>query len=282
WGNPSVMSQKLSALGERNFAFWLHYLDLWQSIRSNFILCLTKKDLGTIEHFNTDRHPLFDLSNPKLSLFQKAKLVRYSITGAQLPSRTNESALKLSSKTMSELIWKKAEPKLETSPIDIRLHSEKWNTEFDLRLNQLIPQKHFILRQGKRILNPLYDYLFDTYTFDQSFNYLFPNSLLDLEAQIQIWENEAFPLETQNISWGLTPYGTFKVQQENILPIKESYLSAPEISFDDFALPRESKNFNQVHHFLKSFSHSSFGEFSLSELRQLWILLFSQNQFFID
>ncbi|NBT59165.1 class I SAM-dependent methyltransferase, partial [bacterium] len=39
WGDPKGMADKLDLKGF-DPAFWLHYLDLWQSLKSNFILCV--------------------------------------------------------------------------------------------------------------------------------------------------------------------------------------------------------------------------------------------------
>jgi len=182
-----------------NFSFWLHYLDLWQSLRSNFTLCLTKKELeqNPIE-FETP-HPLFDLSNPHLSLSYKARLLKLSLTGTQLPSRTDEASVFLSATQMKNLLWSRSHQISNDSPIAIRSHKESWDTTVNNQTGQIRPSPHFTLRIGQRVLNPMYDYLFDAYQVETSFNAISENKLPNLETQIRIWGNEIYPFRNASV-----------------------------------------------------------------------------------
>lgn len=282
WGQPSIMAQKLSALGQHNFSFWLHYLDLWQSLRSNFTLCLTKKELeqNPIE-FETP-HPLFDLSNPHLSLSYKARLLKLSLTGTQLPSRTDEAAVFLSATQMKNLLWSRSHQISNDSPIAIRSHKENWDTTVNNQTGQIRPSPHFTLRIGQRVLNPMYDYLFDAYQFETSFNAISENKLPNLETQIRIWGNETYPLEDENIPWGLTPSATFHYHQKEIATFLGSTCSSTTTEFRDFILPKENKKIDEVSQFLKKQSVKLSTPQSQESLRKLWILLFGYDTLFLD
>jgi SAM-dependent methyltransferase len=282
WGQPSVMAQKLSALGQHNFSFWLHYLDLWQSLRSNFTLCLTKKELEQDLIDIETPHPLFDLSNPHLSLSYKARLLKLSLTGASLPSRTDESSISLCATQIKKLLWNKTDNNSQGSPTAIRSHKESWDTHFNQRIGQIRPSPHFTFRIGQRVLNPMYDYLFDAYQFDTSFNSVSENKLPNLETQIRIWENEAYPLENENIQWGLTPSATFHYYRKDIAAFLGAPYSITETTFRDFVLPEENKKMDQLSLFLKKQSLKLPTSHSQESLRKLWILLFGYDTLFLD
>ena len=282
WGQPALMAEKLPQLGEHNFSFWLHYLDLWQSLRTNFTLCLTKKGLATSDSFSPTKHPLFNLSSSQLKFTDKARLLRLSLTGGRLPSRTDESSLNLNASEFSQLIWKNPIFQSSNFPIHLYPHQEKWDESFDVRMNELIPRSHFKLRAGSKVLNPIYDYLFDAYTFSESYNSIANNSLPDLPSQIKVWETEAYPLESHSIPWGLTPFGTYQHHSLAITDYQPHYLSAQEISFENFSLPQETKALQQVRAFLKNLPDGLNPSLELSSLRQLWFLLFSFEKLFIE
>ncbi len=282
WGQPSIMAEKLSAIGKYNFSFWLHYLDLWQSLRTNFTLCLTRKELESDQNFKTERHPLFNLRNTHLGISYKAKLLGMSIKGAKLPSRTSESPLKLSSKNIKNLLLGESSSSSIESEILLIPPTEMWDTSFNNKLKPIKPKKHFILREGKQILNPLYDHLFDAYTFKEQTEPFLQSPLPALESQIALWNNEASPLENDKILFGLTPFGTYAHKSQEINSFRNEYLSAQEISFSKFNLPNEFAAFKEVYSFLKANEISKLPDNSESTLRQLWILLFSYKKLFID
>ena len=282
WGQPGLMSEKLSQLGEYPFAFWLHYLDLWQSLRTNFTLCVTKKELEQTSEFETQRHPLFNLRNPHLGLSYKTKLLKMAVTGARLPSRTSDEQLNLKSKVVKNILLGKSDSSAVGSEILLNPHLEIWDASFDKRFKNLKPKNHFKLRAGKKILNPLYDYLFDAYTFKEEFDSVSERPFADLNSQINLWNEEAYPLENETIPFGLTPFGTYKHSAQEIDSYRSYYLQEPEISFSDFSLPNEFKAFKDVYSFLKSNGISKLPADSEASLRRLWVLLFSYKQLFIS
>lgn len=282
WGQPSIMAEKLSGLGEHSFSFWLHYLDLWQSLRTNFTLCLTKKERTQTTDFETEKHPLFNLKNPDLSLLYKAKLLSMTVTGGRFPSRTAEAPIKLSGKNLNNLLQGKSSP--DSAESEILLTPQKEFLDFPIRekLESVKPRKHFIPRLSDRVLNPLYDYLFDAYTFHEQTQSLLAQALPNLESQIRLWEGHAYPLEDSLHPFGLTPYGTYFHQPDEIQAYSASYLKAEESSFFDFQLKNESVAFNQVKRFLKDNHIMKLADESQAVLRQLWILLFSYDRLFLE
>ena len=278
WGQPTHMSQKLEDLGHYPFAFWLHYLDLWQSLRTNFTLCLTKKDLETKVSFDSDKHPLFDFSNPALGISYKTKLLKMGLTGAQLPSRTGEQPITLRAREMRRLIGGQG----THSELTLTPSIELWDRYFDPKWSLLQPQKHFTFRTGVKLLNPLYDYLFDAYTFHHKSLGFWKQPVPNLKTQIELWKNEAYPLENHHIPFGLTPFGTYLRHTPDIDNYLDRYLEAKEISFSDLALPKEADSFAQVNHFLRSHGIRKIPDHSESSLRQLWVLLFSFDRLFIS
>jgi len=282
WGQPSIMSEKLSALGSFPFAFWLHYLDLWQSLRTNFTLCLVKKEESFESGFSTKKHPLFDLNNSFLSPLYRAKLVGLSLKGVQLPSRTAENPINLSPNQMKRLLKGQASAKSLESEILLNPPSLREDRSFDDSYKGIKPKNHFQFRDTQKILNPLYDYLFDAYTFNEQNRSILGTHFPNLSNQIEIWKNEAFPLEDELHPFGLTPFGTYLNKSKEISEFFESYLEAPEVSFAEFRLPNERSAFHQVHQFLKSVGIQRLPEESEATVRQLWILLFSYDKLFLE
>jgi hypothetical protein len=205
-----------------------------------------------------------------------------AVTGVRLPSRTSEEQLTLKSKEVKNILLGKSYPSSLESEILLNPKTEVWDSSFDKRFEKIKPKNHFRLRSGKQTLNPLYDYLFDAYTFKEEFDPILEQPFADLTSQITLWNEEAYPLESETIPFGLTPFGTYKHSARDIESYRSNYLQDREISFADFSLPNEFKAFKDVYSFLKSFGISQLPEDSEATLRQLWILLFSYKQLFIS
>ena len=284
WGQPDLMANKLSGLGEHNFSFWLHYLDLWQSLRTNFTLCVTKKGLASHPSFQTEKHPLFNLRNDDLGLAYKARLLRLGMTGTKLPSRTSENSLVLKPKEFKNVLLGKADKLTVGGELLIQSQTTPWDSSFNSQSKEVQPKKHFSVRQGDKILNPLFDYLFDAYTFkEQSKGYL-PSSFPNLKQQIALWPDDSFPLENKRPPFGLTPFGTYHRFPKEITAYLETYLTAPEISFSELTLPNEFQCFKSTYSFLKSVGITELPENHNDEasLRQLWCLIFSGDKLFLS
>lgn len=282
WGQPHIMSEKLSDLGSHSFAFWLHYLDLWQSLRTNFTLCLTKKELETQNPFPTEKHPLFDLRNPHLSPIYKTKLVSLALSGTQLPSRTAAAPLRLNATEIKNILKGNAPPDSTEAELLLAPQNHFLDTQFDPELSSISPKNHFVPRQSTKLLNPMYDYLFDAYTFKDRNAHVLASDFPYLNQQIKIWETEAYPLEDDLHPFGLTPFGTYRKKSKEINDYLQDYLNSEEISFSEFYLPKETEAFDTLRGFLKSAKISQLPDDSASALRQLWILLFSYERLFLD
>lgn len=269
WGEPSMMAERLK-LGAQDPAFWLHYLDLWQNLRTNFILCLVKKDAeATSENFS---HPLFQLTNRTLGVRDKARLLRMAVTGGKLQSRTREGMVSLSGRTVRGIL-RGDSTVLEEEHLSGLL--------FAGTSDCIVPNPHFVPRIGDRVPNPLYAHLFDAYVFNRQWNAVLQTKLPDLGEQVSRWAANSQVLENGEIPFGLTPLATYLHDTARIEEAASSYLDYKCANFEEVRLEQEHARFQQVERFLKANNIRPIALDSAT-LRQLWILLFSSNQLFLD
>ena len=100
WGQPREMAMALGLEGECD-TFILHYLDLWQELRTNFVLCLVKQQRTTTpEDGGLRLHPLLRLDTQGTPLPNRVRRVWHRLVGITLPTRTTAEPIRL---TGSEL-----------------------------------------------------------------------------------------------------------------------------------------------------------------------------------
>lgn len=275
WGQPKLMAEKLHLLNH-DPAMWLHYLDMWQSLSSNFILCLVKKDREQPKQTSLKRHPLFDLGSSHVSSRHKLRLIRMAATGARLSSRTHERSLNLSGADVRALL-KGTSSNEHTAEILGSGIQEGPISLFKSTSRQQRPNAHFVPRVGSSAPNPMYDYLVDAYVFDRQLKEQQALAIPSLAQQIKHWEPLAQPLEDEWIKYGLTPYGTYRHDPKLAERIAGNFLKLPIERFDDVRLEAENTKFAEARKFLKRWGLPN-SQPSEAQWRQIWILLFSYKQ----
>lgn len=277
WGQPEEMAKKLNLHGQ-DAAFWLHYLDLWQSLKSNFILTLVKKGSGpskTPQSFL--KHPLFDLRQ-KGGIKHRLRLVTHSLLGAKLQSRTHEGAfLKLNSEEYrSVLRGRKTTPNTE----EVLGENKAIPVPF-WGINRTFPKPSNPWRVALGVSpNPIYRHLFDAYTFSDQLRES-EQGFPALEEEIKQWESCSRPLETEEKPWGLTPFSTYQEYQKPIQVWLKHRKNQKEFNLSEVRLKDESQKIEELIHFLRPQKRVHLPG-NPEDLRALWILLMSEDYLFLE
>lgn len=266
WGDPDFMDKKLG-LKERDPAFWLHYLDLWQSLKSNFILCVVPK--GSSENRRKlagGKHPLFDLKAP-LEMGHKLRLFKQRILGARLQSRTHEGALKLSGKEVRALIRGIASSPIVGTVLGEDIVNPRPFFHEDSKFP--LPSDPWRVEVGKGP-NPLYRHLFDAYTFSS-----------DIQKEWESWKAYSRPLEDEENPWGLTPAATFENQKEAIQTWLKTHENQRVVSISEVELIDEAAKLDDLKQFLEGQKGVQMPSERGSQ-RVLWVLLMSHENLFLE
>lgn len=272
WGQPRLMAERLGLL-EHDPALWLHYLDLWQSLRTNFILCTVPKEREGNEKSSANRHPLFSLDNKALKARDKARLLRMALFGTTLESRTHEKPIDLNAKAVRRLISGNLETLSAEEEIFPRYSEPVLGPFFAGTSKAISPNFHFVPRLGLEVPNPLYAHLFDAFVFHTQWNPLLNEPIAPLEEQIKTWRKYANPMEDETYPFGLTPFGTYEAFPEKVSRLASEFIPLKRSSFQNVRLEKESEKFSQVIKFLLQNKIKIPREEHL--LRELWFLLFS-------
>lgn len=268
WGTPEEMASNLKIPG-KDPAFWLHYLDLWQSLKSNFILCAVPKGQeGSRERNSFKKHPLFD--RDRASTFsQQWRLFKKQWGGISLQSRTHAGPIQLKGREVRALLKGEAVSENTQQILGGLQHSAQ--CFFRGRRSFQKPSDPWKVYLGKSP-NPLYRHLFDAYESEGE----------NLEKTLSQWKPFERPLEDEEILWGLTPGETYR---RNEAPIRE-WLSQRRSSLELLPLSQvQLKQENKKLEDLKAFLQKAQGVVVPEErvtLRMLWILLLSSDQLFLE
>lgn len=276
WGEPSVMETKLGFKGQ-DPAFWLHYLDLWQSLKSNFILCAVPKERKrNSKPLERRQHPLFDFKS-SVGLRHKMRLGKLALSGVKLQTRTHDQQVLLSGREVRELL--RGEGKSDITH-EILADSPQVPQGF-LKTSHTFPQPSdpWRVERGKGP-NPLYRHLFDAFTFGEYFK-SGEGGLPSLEEQLQKWMGNARPLETEEQPWGLTPWGTYQACQEEIQNWLKNREKATFLQFSEVKLKGDSAKIEEVRGLLQRVKGLSVPADS-GVLRELWVLLLSHSHLFLE
>ncbi len=276
WGNPQVMENQL-ALGKFPPAFWLHYLDLWQSLKSNFILCAVPKGNSSGRKSSPpSKHPLFNLK-AKVGLRHKPRLLKLSLLGVNLQSRTHEKNLRISGKEVWYLLRGKAVSK---NAQEILLPTVKEPLRFFAETNrEFRPSDPWQVSLGKSP-NPIYRHLFDAYSFHSEIHTErggFPG----IEEQWEKWKSIDRPLESKDIPWGLTPGSTFEKNRHAVLEWLKTERNQRLFSISEVRLKEEDQKIKELKLFLAQRKGIKIPK-DPTELRILWILLMSYESLFLE
>ncbi len=276
WGQPNTMAKKLE-LEPFCPALMLHYLDLWQEIGTNYILCLTKKDTPQEHTKPTRTHPLFDKSNKVLGLRHRLRLKRLSLSGARLESKTHEEPVHISGNDIRQLnngaIDKVSGDAKDLVPGAAPCHGQAVFTD---PLDELKPWPQFFCAAGENAPNPFYTHLFEAYRFNKIWPDNQSTKVPALGEQIKRWQPYADPLEDEVHPFGLTPFGTQQAKPELVAKglevLAEEQSSLP---ISEFRLQDEAGKFEEVKGFLNNHTSLPTKSFTETEFRELWLLLFS-------
>ncbi len=274
WGQPREMAEKLGLI-HHDPALWLHYLDLWQSLRSNFILCLRKKNSG-YKGAPRNRHELFDFTQKGVGIKHRLHLARLELTGTRLQTRTKESMLDLSSQDLRQILSQrpqKVAPEIQAVFPGHEKSAPLLNL-FQGTSKMIRPKKHFVPYSGRFSPNPLYQYLYDAYTFSETSRGLLSQPLPSLREQIVLWQRNLTSPENTKIAFGLSPLGTYLEKKPQI----EAFLNTPSNALDwgDVTLPQENEKLGELEAWLEPFNLIQPG--TLEDRRKLWVLLLSHLQ----
>lgn len=281
WAQPAVMAERLQ-LVDRSQGFVLGYLDLWQELRGNFVVCLRRQDAPAPVQGAPRAHPLFDGSTGGLR--HRLRLSALRLLGGRLPSRTDEEPIRLSASDARAL----RNPRALDDATRARLGRHGMLLGAPLALpdtpthGDWPDEDRFLaaagaLRIGNRAPNPLYHHLFAAFELAQRCPDL---GLPDLDTQLGRWLPWADPLEQRPVHFGLTPYGTMSRCR---IAITEHLQQRPLPVAGDWSavrLRQDATARQQVKSLLRAFElqDPAGGD---AALRELWCLLFGHDQLFL-
>ncbi|MBK8101089.1 MAG: methyltransferase domain-containing protein [Planctomycetes bacterium] len=282
WAQPGVMAERLHLQGKSQ-SFVLGYLDLWQELRGNFVVCLRRDDAPPPIRNDERAHPWF--ASPQAGLRHRLRLLALRTFGGRIPDRTGDESLRL----------RGADARAMTAQLDdidpgararlreagLLLGTDAWATEQPAHAH-LAGESEFVaamaaVRVGRRAPNPLYAHLFAALEFDRRCP---AAGLPDLDAQMGHWLPWADPLEQRPIHFGLTPFRTCSQLRVNV----QDHLQRDELpvaaSWNDVRLRQDAAALAQVRAFVRA-NDLPAGALPEAALRELWPLLFGQDSLFL-
>jgi hypothetical protein len=278
WGQPEEMARKLGLAG-KDPAFWLQYLDLWQSLKSNFILTLVHKGNGSsrTQPSQLKKHPLFDLRKT-FGFRHKLRLVTKSILGGKIQSRTHEEGfLKLNSREFRSVVNGSS----SSAKAEEVLAQKMSLAQSFFHKKRSFPKPSDPWKVGLGLSpNPLYRHLFDAFTFSEEFKKSGEN-FISFEEELIRWKGLSRPLETEEKPWGLTPWVTYQCNHEAIRNWLKTRIEQPELSISEVKLKNEEQKIAGLLKFLITQKGIVIPK-DPNHLRILWVLLMSEDQLFLE
>lgn len=277
WGRPDVMADRLG-LADRTQTFVLGYLDLWQELRSNFVVCARRTDAPQRELRGPAPHPAFAAGDHPLR--HRLHLERLRWFGGKLPSRTTDAPVTLHASD-ARALRRGATPEhlrevglvlggADTDAVPLPPH-EPWPGE------ATFVHHTETLRVGRRAPNPLFAHLFAAFELAARHPEL---ALPDLESQANRWLPWADPLEERPIRFGLTPYATFQLLRQNVLEHLARDPLPTAASWSDVRLRNDAAALQRVREWSRSAGVPK-RSFEDAELRELHVLLFAFDSLFV-
>lgn len=267
WGQPQFMGPALGMQGATDAAV-LEELDLWQELRTNFIVCFVRNDSPSLTSREElpPKHPLFDLANRAVGWRHRARLLRLAATGAILPSRTHVEPIRVNGRTMRALLngnraafdGGATHAAGEILPRFYSCSPQAPAAPFSPNHEEPLP-----FRAGPIAPNPLYAHLFDAWR------------ARPLGEQIRRWEKFASPLEDEKCPMGLTPWGTLLSRREEIEQGLQVWETTSPKPLHRIRLREEKSKHEQLRDFLRRFPRLPENSQNEERWRELWILLFS-------
>jgi hypothetical protein len=288
WGQPGLMAEKLN-LADQGDSAVLHYLDLWQELRTNFIVCLTRKNAPTtpVERDLT-LHPLLTLRHG--GPLHRIKIGISRLTGITLPSRTEADPIAIPGKVLRALSKPYTVQQVgqieEAIRVGVLLGGPtavgvptpgSGGLTDTVTQNMIHATTETSIEIGNGVANPFYEAIFKTYRFAGDHP---AAGLPPLAQQITRWRAMADPLEEAG-GFGLTPFGTYLRFSKEITSYIETEKETVS-GFDKVRFDGDDAKMRQVDSFLKQSSFLPKSHWSEAELRELWIFLFSYPHLFLN
>ena len=277
WGQPDAMAERLQ-LTDRSQSLVLDYLDLWQELRSNFVVCLRRADAPAREVQPPRPHPSF--TGSAHALRHRLRLLRLQCLGGKLPARTTADAIAVAAADVRALARGDTPEHLADSGLLLggvdRAPRRPAHTDFAAEPGFLAHAA--ALRCGRRAPNPLYAHLFAAFERAQRHPEL---GLPDLETQMGRWLPWADPLEERPIAFGLTPYATYQRYRVNV----DEHLARTDLGvasgYDAVRLRNDAASLQRVRSLLAAANELPARTHSDAELRELFVLLCTHEQLFV-
>lgn len=275
WAQPDRMAERLE-MTQTSQSFVLNYLDLWQELRTNFVVCARRNDAPYAIVQEPCPHPMF--AGDSGGLRHRIRLERLRWLGGTVPTRTGSGNLVLKPHVARELRSARIKDHFNPLVLGGRDHSLKLapHTEFAAEPTWLADTR--ALRLGQRTPNPLYGHIFAAFELAERHPEL---GLRDLESQMGRWLTWADPLEERPIVFGLTPYATMQRMRVNVtehlsrdtLPIAASYA--------DVRVRGDSQALQRVRRLLSEHSDLPQSNYDDATLRELFVLLCTHERMFV-
>ncbi len=281
WAQPAAMAERLRLAGH-DHGFVLGYIDLWQELRQNFVVCLRRRGSDTAARTAPRPHPLF--VGAGTSLRRALALTRMSWLGGRVPHRTAAGDVVLKARDVRAL--RRAPEQLDPEQRN-RLLAQ------GLLLGGDVPQPGSTsapaagtpdlraaatgIQVGPKSPNPLFRHLFLAWELDR----LHPELRLDsVQRQIETWRPFADPLEEEQVAVGLTPFGTWARHGDELTAYLDRERLPQVQSYEDLRLTRDAVALQQTRRWLEHERLPT--DLGDAELRELWILRFSHDSLFLD
>lgn len=277
WAQPDRMCERLQ-LGQKSQSFVLDYLDLWQELRTNLIVCARRSDAPPRVVQPERAHPLFSATDG--SLRHRLRLERLRWFGGTVPTRTGDGHVVLKPQLARAL----RRGDVAGSDLPMVLggdHGPRLAVHTEFAHDHERVQRAARVQLGERAPNPLYAHLFAAWEHAARHPQL---ELPDLETQLGRWLTWADPLERRPIAWGLTPYETARRLRTNVHDhLAQGLDRAVATSYADVRVRGDRQALQNVRSLLQQHSDLPTPVTALDDatLRELFVLLCTNERLFV-
>ncbi|MBL8732563.1 MAG: methyltransferase domain-containing protein [Planctomycetes bacterium] len=274
WAQPDVMAERLG-LGDRAQSTVLAYLDLWQELRCNFVVCARRADAPPAEVQPPAPHPLF--TGHGHGLRHRLRLERLRWFGGKLPSRTGDERLVLRPAAARALLRGQPAPGVDALQLGATAATARPAHDDFAAEADWLDHAHS-LRTGRRAPNPLYAHLFAAFELAERHPEL---QLPDLEAQMGRWLPWADPLEARPIVFGLTPYATYQRFRRSVQEHLERQDLGVASDYGSVRLRNDAAALTKVRALLADSPQLPRQRHDDATLRELYVLLCTHDDLFV-
>jgi SAM-dependent methyltransferase len=275
WAQPDRMAERLGMQG-RSQSFVLHYLDLWQELRTNFVVCARRDDAPAAVVQEPRPHPAF--LGGEGTLRHRLRLERLRWFGGSVPTRTGDGQVVLRPRAARDLRHNRRGDGDDALWLGGRDHRCQLPAHEPFAAEPSWLRTTTALRAGERAPNPLYAHLFAAFTLDRAHPEL---GLPELDRQIATWLPWADPLEQRPIRFGLTPYATWQRMQDAVQAFLEREPLPAVDGYGDVRLRGDDRALARVRALLAEHGDLPRTGYDDATLRELFVLLFTQDRLFV-